>query len=162
MSDAYAVRVARDLGSWISGVGATAGGDESRYQGERLGLPESGAGSVAPMSRRLLALFVDWLIATGLALLIEHGNLQSPSLASVQWLVWFAIGVVAVRLWRFTPGQYLAGVAVAPADGTSGIGIGRTFVRCLLLTLIVPPLITDVDGRGLHDRVTRSVVVRSR
>lgn len=114
------------------------------------------------MSRRLVALLVDWLIAAGLALLIERGDLLSTMLQSVQWIVWFVIGVVAVRLWRFTPGQYMAGLQVAPADGTDSVGIGRAFVRNLLITLIVPPLITDVDGRGLHDRVTRTVVVRSR
>ncbi|MBL3747842.1 RDD family protein, partial [Mycobacteroides abscessus subsp. massiliense] len=51
---------------------------------------------------------------------------------------------------------------VAPADGTDSIGIGRAFIRNLLIALIVPPLITDIDGRGLHDRVTRTVVIRSR
>lgn len=114
------------------------------------------------MGRRLLALLLDWLIAGGLALLFVKGNLLSPMLSSAQLLTWLAIGVVAVRLWRFTPGQYMAGLQVAPADGTKTIGIGRTFVRNLLIALIVPPLITDIDGRGLHDRVTRTVVIRVR
>ncbi|MBA0048473.1 RDD family protein [Mycobacterium sp. NPDC050853] len=154
--------MARDLGSWMSGLGSVEGAGNSRYPGDQLGLPETGPGSAAPMSRRLVALLVDWLIAAGLALLIERGDLLSTMLQSVQWIVWFVIGVVAVRLWRFTPGQYMAGLQVAPADGTDSVGIGRAFVRNLLITLIVPPLITDVDGRGLHDRVTRTVVVRSR
>lgn len=114
------------------------------------------------MARRLLALLLDWLIAGGLALLFVKGNLLSPALSSAQLLTWIAIGTVAVRLWRFTPGQYLAGLQVAPADGTNSVGIGRAFIRNLLIALIVPPLITDVDGRGLHDRVTRTVVIRSR
>jgi uncharacterized RDD family membrane protein YckC len=146
----------------MSGLGSVEGAGNSRYPGEQLGLPETGPGSAAPMSRRLVALLVDWLIAAGLALLIERGDLLSTMLQSVQWIVWFVIGVVAVRLWRFTPGQYMAGLQVAPADGTDSVGIGRAFVRNLLITLIVPPLITDVDGRGLHDRVTRTVVVRTR
>jgi hypothetical protein len=146
----------------MSGLGSVSGAETSRYPGERLGLPETGPGSAAPMSRRLLALFVDWLVAGGLALLIVRWNLLSPMISTTQWITWFLIGTVAVRLWRFTPGQYLVGIQVAPADGTNTIGIGRAFVRNLLLTLIVPPLITDIDGRGLHDRATRTVVVRSR
>lgn len=146
----------------MSGLGSTQGAGNSRYPGEQLGLPETGPGSSAPMSRRLLALLVDWLIAAGLALLIERGDLLSSMLQSMQWIVWFVIGVIAVRLWRFTPGQYMAGIHVMPADGTVDVGIGRAFVRNLLITLIVPPLITDVDGRGLHDRATRTVMVRGR
>ncbi|SKK58333.1 RDD domain-containing protein [Mycobacteroides abscessus subsp. bolletii] len=154
--------MARDLGSWLSGPGSVEGAGNSRYPGERLGLPESGPGSAAPLSRRLLALLIDWLIAGGLALFFVKGNLLSPSLSSAQLLTWLGIGVLAVRLWRFTPGQYMAGLQVAPADGTDSIGIGRAFIRNLLIALIVPPLITDIDGRGLHDRVTRTVVIRVR
>lgn len=154
--------MARDLGSWLSGLGSVQGAGNSRYPGEQLGLPEVGPGSAAPMARRLLALLLDWLIAGGLALLFVKGDLLSPTLSSAQLLTWIVIGAVAVRLWRFTPGQYLAGVQIAPADGTNSVGIGRAFVRNLLIAVIVPPLITDVDGRGLHDRVTRTVVIRVR
>lgn len=154
--------MARDLGSWLSGLGSVETADNSTYSGDRLGLPESGAGSVAPMSRRLAALLVDWLIAGGLALVCLKGNLLSPTLSSLQLLIWFVMGVAAVRLWHTTVGQYLLGIQVAPADGTADIGIGRALVRNVLLVLIVPPLITDIDGRGLHDRVTRTVLVRTR
>lgn len=147
----------------MSGLGSAQGAGNSRYRGEQLGLPETGVGSAAAMSRRLAALLVDWVIAAGLALLIVRGNtaVEGPW-STTQWMVWFVVGVVSVRLWRFTPGQYMAGIQVAPADGTNSVGIGRAFVRNLLITLIVPPLITDEDGRGLHDRVTRTVTVRSR
>jgi hypothetical protein len=33
-------------------------------------------------------------------------------------------------------------------------------VRTLLVCLAVPPLIWDQDGRGLHDRWTRGVLLR--
>ncbi|MGO9653847.1 MAG: RDD family protein, partial [Mycobacterium sp.] len=42
-------------------------GSRSAYPGERLGLPESGPGSLAPVGRRVAALTIDWLIAYGLA-----------------------------------------------------------------------------------------------
>jgi hypothetical protein len=34
-------------------------------------------------------------------------------------------------------------------------------VRFVLLCLLVPALVTDRDGRGLHDKAARSVVVRA-
>jgi len=40
------------------------------------------------------------------------------------------------------------------------VGIGRLVVRGLLLSLVVPALFTDWDGRGLHDRASGTAVVR--
>ena len=37
--------------------------EEFRFPGNRLGLPETGPGSVASWPRRVLALLLDWLIA---------------------------------------------------------------------------------------------------
>src|SRR5579883_2051373 len=52
------------LGGWLEGPRIESGaGQESGYRGERLGLPESGPGSLAPQGRRLGALIVDWIIA---------------------------------------------------------------------------------------------------
>lgn len=41
------------------------------YRGERLGLPEEGPGSVAPIGRRVGAIFLDW----GMCALIAYGLL---------------------------------------------------------------------------------------
>jgi hypothetical protein len=42
------------------------------------------------------------------------------------------------------------------------IGVPRALLRTALIALIVPPLVRDSDGRGWHDRATRSIVVRTR
>ena len=34
-------------------------------------------------------------------------------------------------------------------------------VRTVLLCLLVPALLVDADGRGLHDRLTQTAVVRT-
>jgi uncharacterized RDD family membrane protein YckC len=34
--------------------------------------------------------------------------------------------------------------------------------RTILVGLLIPPLLQDADGRGLHDRLCRTVVVRAR
>src|SRR5690348_16486936 len=43
--------------------------ENATYPGQGLGLPERGPGSVASMPRRILALFIDWL----LSMLIAYG-----------------------------------------------------------------------------------------
>lgn len=133
----------------------------ARYPGEMLGLPQRGSGSLAPMSRRLVALSVDWLVAYGLALLgVQLGWVSRPALSTVVLIAWLVLGVVAVRLFGFTPGQLGLGIEVVTVDRRMGVGIGRLVARGLLIALVVPPLFTDFDGRGLHDRLTGTAVVR--
>ncbi|MEQ0766619.1 RDD family protein [Mycobacterium tuberculosis] len=126
-----------------------------------MGLPDTGPGSLAPMGRRLAALLIDWLIAYGLALLgVEFGVWSTPMLSTVVLVIWLLLGVAAVRLFGFTPGQLMLGLVVVAVGGRRPVGIGRLVVRGLLIGLVVPPLFTDSDGRGLHDRLTATAVVR--
>jgi len=134
-------------------------GSRPTYPGEMLGLPESGPGSLAPMGRRLAALLIDWLISYGLAALaLGFGVISIKVLPTAVLVIWFLLGAVAVRLFGFTPGQLVLGLGVVPVDGR--LGIGRISVRGLLIGLVIPPLFTDWDGRGIHDRVTHTAVVR--
>jgi uncharacterized RDD family membrane protein YckC len=137
-------------------------GESTRgYPGESLGLPQTGSGSLAPLGRRLGALLVDWLIAAGLALLaMAVGAISEAVLSTVQLVVWLVLGAASVRLFGFTPGQLLLGLQVGAVDGRLPIGIGRTLLRGLLIFLVVPPLFTDTDGRGLQDRLTNTAVLR--
>lgn len=131
------------------------------YPGETLGLPRTGPGSLAPMGRRLVALLIDWLIAYGLAALgLAVGAVSQATLSTVVLVVWLVLGAVSVRLFGFTPGQLALGLTVASVDGRLPVGIGRLLARGLLIALVVPPLFTDADGRGLQDRITGTAVVR--
>ncbi|SOJ55934.1 hypothetical protein MSIMFB_03411 [Mycobacterium simulans] len=131
------------------------------YPGETLGLPQTGPGSLAPMGRRFVALLIDWLIAYGLALMgLELGVVSQAMLATVVLVIWLVLGVVSVRLFGFTPGQLALGLAVASVDGRVPVGVGRLAVRGVLIGLVIPPLFTDSDLRGLQDRLTGTAVVR--
>jgi uncharacterized RDD family membrane protein YckC len=111
------------------------------------------------MGRRLAALLIDWLISYGLAALaLGFGVISIEVLPTAVLVIWFLLGAVAVRLFGFTPGQLVLGLGVVPVDGR--LGIGRISVRGLLIGLVIPPLFTDWDGRGIHDRVTHTAVVR--
>lgn len=131
------------------------------YPGEELGLPQVGPGSLAGQGRRLGALLIDWLIAYGLAALaFRLGVFSQAMLPWAVLLVWLVLGVVAVRLFGFTPGQLALGLEVGSVDGRVPVGVGRLAIRGMLIALVVPALFTDADGRGLQDRVTRTAVVR--
>jgi hypothetical protein len=113
------------------------------------------------MGRRIGALFIDWLIAYGLAALaMTFGWISVQVLSTAVLLIWFVLGAVSVRLFGFTPGQYALGLMVIPVDNRQHVGFGRALVRSLLIALVIPPLFTDTDLRGLHDRLTNTAVVR--
>jgi RDD family len=151
----------RSISSWLSGPESANPGTSNTYPGQALGLPDSGPGSLAGSGRRFAALLVDWLIAYGLAALAMSLGLFSVAvLSTAVLLVWFVIGAVSLRLFGFTPGQVALGLLVVPVDGRQHVGFGRALARGVLLTLVIPPLFTDGDGRGLQDRFTFTAVVR--
>lgn len=124
-------------------------------------MPERGTGSLARMGRRLAALLVDWLLAYGLAALgMTLGLISLRLLSSAVLVIWLVLGVLAVRLFEFTPGQFALGLRVASVDDRLHVGLGRAAVRGAMIALVIPALFVDVDGRGLHDRLTGTAVVR--
>ncbi|MFJ9538181.1 RDD family protein [Streptomyces sp. NPDC101225] len=148
------------IGSWLSGPRAAAedAGVEFGYRGQQLGLPEEGPGSIARPGRRFGALAVDW----GLCLLIAYGLItHGYDQATGNWalLVFFVLHVLTVGTIGFTPGKRLFGLRVVALD-TGRPSPLRTVLRTALLCIAVPALIWDRDGRGLHDRLARTVEVR--
>ncbi|MEV7680955.1 RDD family protein [Streptomyces sp. NPDC088341] len=148
------------IGSWLSGPRAAAEdmGVDFGHRGERLGLPEHGPGSVAPVGRRFGAIFVDW----ALCMLIAYGLLAGRDWqAAGNWAlgVLLVLSVLTVGTVGFTPGKRIFGLRVVAEDG-GRLGLGRVLIRSVLLCLAVPALVWDRDGRGLHDRLSRAVQVR--
>jgi uncharacterized RDD family membrane protein YckC len=57
--------------------------------------------------------------------------------------------------------MYLFGLRVVRVSAPVAVGPLRAVGRTALLLLFVPALIFDRDGRGLHDRLTDTAVVRA-
>jgi uncharacterized RDD family membrane protein YckC len=157
--------VSRWIGSWLSGSRAaleptegSGGQQDQQWRGERLGLPESGPGSVATLGSRGVALLIDAILAAFVAGLFTAPRLpQNWSLLS-----WFLITVVAVSFFGFTPGMGALGIRVVRMDGAAMVGPIRAIPRTIMAGLILPVLFMNADGRGLHDRVTGTIVLRFR
>ncbi|MFD6419061.1 RDD family protein [Streptomyces sp. NPDC060194] len=148
------------IGSWLSGPGEAlkSMGADVGYRGERLGLPETGPGAIAPLGRRFGAILLDW----GLCLLIAYGLLADGDQTSTSnWtlLVFLILGILTVGTIGATPGKWLFRIRVIGLDGRR-LPFGWAVVRTALLCLGLPPLIWDRDGRGLHDRLGRAVQIR--
>lgn len=135
------------------------------YRGERLGLPEAGPGSIAPIGARIAAFIVDCLAAglvAGLFVAVFAHRGGTDALPRNWSWVPFAIDYIGgILIAGRTLGMYLTGIRVVRVDRNVAVDPWRAFVRTLLLVLIVPAVITDRDQRGLHDRVAGTAVVRS-
>jgi uncharacterized RDD family membrane protein YckC len=133
-------------------------GSENRWPGERLGLPQTGPRSIARLGRRLIAISIDWAIATliSLAFFSERPWQTNP---------WITLGLFAAEQIVFllvvngSVGHLILGMRVVPVR-PARLGLWRPFVRTVLLCLAVPALIWDRDQRGLHDKVAGTVLVR--
>jgi len=149
-----------DLGSWLSGPGAVIPSDQD-WRGQRLGLPESGPGSVAGFGRRVAAIVLDWLACLLLVRLflprIEYGTPDS-SLVTLG----FFLAELTLFTWLVGAsfGQRLLGLAVVRLDGGGRLGPFGALLRSLAICLVIPAVVWDRDGRGLHDRSVGTVVVR--
>ncbi|MGR6321269.1 RDD family protein [Micromonospora soli] len=106
------------------------------------------------LGRRFGALIIDWvlclLVANIFADPVRDG--WAPVLVLILEYGFF------LGLFGQTPGMYLTKIrCVAWADG-GRIGLVRALLRGVLLALVVPALIMDEHRRGLHDRLTASVI----
>jgi uncharacterized RDD family membrane protein YckC len=148
------------MGSWISGPRAAAEemGADFGYRGERLGLPESGPGSIAPVGRRIAALFIDWFLCVLIAYgLFARGNMQAAN----AWTsaIFFVMSVLLVGTVGCTPGKRLLRLRVVRVGG-GRLSPLQVALRTLLLMLVIPAAVWDRDTRGLHDKAVGAVQVR--
>jgi uncharacterized RDD family membrane protein YckC len=122
------------------------------YPGQRFGLPERGPMSVASMPRRILALLIDWLLSMLIAYWLTRSQFWTIAVFAVETYVMTA-------LLGFTVGKRLLGIRVIRTSGGL-VGFWWALVRTAILLTVVPPLLTDRDLRGLHDRAADTIVVR--
>ena len=152
-----------DLGSWLDGPSF---GDA--VPGERLGLPLEGRGSVARIGARAVALLIDWLLGVTVVTIVSAGTLGfGADQGVVTRSGWTCLFVFFVAVSAFTwltgasVGQRLLRIHIVRLSGQP-LGFLRTLLRTALLCLVIPAVIYDRDGRGLHDKAVGTVAVRTR
>ena len=114
----------------------------------------------AGLGRRVLALSLDWAIASFTAALVYP--LQSSALGPSL----FRLGVFVLEVALLTSlggasaGQRVMGLRVLSWPDNLFLRPGPILLRTMLIALVITAVVTDKDGRGLHDRAAKSVVMR--
>lgn len=150
------------LGSWLEGTPV-----RSRGTGG-LALPPDGPGSRARLGRRVVALAVDWVLSMGVAMLVvppaDPDALPLLSADPTATLAVFAASTwLFVGLFGTSVGHRLLGMRVtrlADLAVRRPPGLVAAGVRTVLLCLVIPAVVWDGDGRGMHDVGARTVLVR--
>ncbi|CAN5365568.1 RDD family protein [soil metagenome] len=141
------------------------------YPGRRLGLPEVGPGSMAPFSRRLGAIFIDWTLCQLIVAALFGIGWGATGWAAFAPLAAFAVWNTALLpTLGTTVGHRLLGLQVVslavddPSQPRAWLarnpGLVPTLVRTALVCLVLPALIWDRDGRGYHDRLAGTLILR--
>ncbi len=132
------------------------------WAGKRFGCAAEGPTSIARLGPRVLALVIDWalcsVIAAGL-LGYRWGTQGGAGFGPL--LVFFVENVLLVGTAGTTVGHRVVGARVTRVDG-SVAGPLAALIRTVLLCVVIPAVISDADGRGLHDRLAGTVLVRTR
>ncbi|RJN31206.1 RDD family protein [Nesterenkonia natronophila] len=142
--------------SVVSIKGPQDDGTSSGYPGDRLGLPPTGPGALAPWGRRILALFIDWGIASVVSMIWFDYNVW------VTLAVFLVLHVALVGFFGVSVGKRLMRLQVVrlhPDRPAAVPGPHWALLRALLLLLVIPTVVISPDGRGAHDRIAGTVQV---
>jgi uncharacterized RDD family membrane protein YckC len=139
------------------------GGDLPSYPGQRLGLAQTGRGSLAPWKSRITGLILDWAASMAVA----GGLFGTGVLVGGGWRSWMILAVFFVESTVLSAvaggsfGQLLCRIAVLRLDGRP-LGFLRAAGRALMVCLALPALVIGPDRRGLHDLAVGTVVINRR
>jgi len=127
------------------------------WPGKRLGLPQFGSRSIARPIRRIVALSIDWAIASLCSWIFFRTEQDTNAFVT--------LGIFAVLQYLFLLtlnggiGHLICRMRLVPVHG-GYLGAWRPAVRTALLCLAIPALIWDADQRGFHDKLSGTVLVR--
>jgi uncharacterized RDD family membrane protein YckC len=111
--------------------------------------------------RRMLGVLIDWLMSYAIAIgfFVEFGQ---SSMGAVVFLIFTVQYLIFTMLGGATPGHRIMGLKVVRfSDG--GMPTPRqALIRTGLLVLIITAITFDQNGRGINERLSNTVLVKSR
>jgi uncharacterized RDD family membrane protein YckC len=109
--------------------------------------------------KRILALIIDWVSAILVVQVIPNAPEYGTQRNSLLTLIIFALEVILFTwLMGASFGQRIVGLRVKDFINDSNPSLLQSIFRTLLIVLIIPPLLADSDGRGLHDRLVKTKI----
>jgi len=111
--------------------------------------------------RRMMGVLIDWLMSYAIAIgfFVEFG---ASSMGAVVFLVFTAQYLIFAALGGATPGHRIMGLKIVRfSDGQMPTPI-QALIRTSLLVIILTAITFDQNGRGINERLSNTVLVRTR
>jgi uncharacterized RDD family membrane protein YckC len=111
--------------------------------------------------KRILALIFDWGAAILVVQVIPNGPDYGTQSNSLLTLIVCATEVTLFT-WMMGSsfGQRIVGLRVIDFYSDSNPTFVQSLFRTLLIVVLVPPLLADAEGRGLHDRLAKTKIIK--
>jgi uncharacterized RDD family membrane protein YckC len=111
--------------------------------------------------KRILALIFDWVAAILVVQVIPNGPDYGTQSNSLLTLLIFAIEV-ALFTWMMGSsfGQRIVGIRVRDFSIDKNPTLFQSLIRTFLIVVLIPPLLADSEGRGLHDRLAKTKLIK--
>jgi uncharacterized RDD family membrane protein YckC len=112
--------------------------------------------------RRMAALALDWLACYAIVAGLSGGiNKMSPNSSLYVLVIFFLEVWILIALQGATLGHRLFGMKVVRFEDGGAISLSQALIRTVLLVLVVTAVTFDQNGRGIHERLSGSVLTRS-
>ncbi len=111
--------------------------------------------------RRMLGLLIDWAMCYAIAVgfFAEIGRLST---GIVILLIFFFQYLLFAMLGGATPGHRIVGLKIVRfSDGQMPTPL-QALIRTVLLVLIVTAITFDHNGRGINERMSNTVLIKTR
>ena len=114
------------------------------------------------LGRRLAAVTLDWLACYAIVAALSGGigKMNSNHSLSVLALFFAEVGILSA-LQGATLGHRIFGMRIVRYADGGAITPLQALIRTTLLVLVVTAITFDDDGRGIHERLSGSVLTRS-
>ncbi|MDO8645808.1 MAG: RDD family protein [Candidatus Planktophila sp.] len=113
------------------------------------------------LGRRLAAITLDWMACYAIVAALsgglgQMGPRQSPIILALFFMeVWVLTSLIGASL-----GQKIFGMRVVRFSDGASVSPMQALIRTLFLVLVVTAVTYDENGRGIHERISGTVLAR--
>ena len=113
------------------------------------------------LGRRFVALALDWLMSYAIVVALTGGIGAASNYRSLSVLaLFFAEVFILSALQGASAGHRIVGIRIIRFSDKGAITPLQALIRTVLLCLVITAITYDDNGRGIHERLSNSVLVR--
>ena len=114
------------------------------------------------LGRRLAAITLDWLACYAIVAALSGGIGQmTPDRSPIILALFFIEVTILTALTGASLGQKIFGLRVVRFSDGGAITPLQALIRTFFLVLVVTAVTYDENGRGIHERISKTVLARN-